>query len=148
MEGEGDTEVKDEESGDIWRVTPKSKIHSECDILEELWGNWPIKGEADIACDCKEEKLLKLLSHSTRISDRAWWSYYCSIVVWWFITLRWSINIRLWLIARLLSLILLSQLGILRLPMTFLKLILSAYRNCTRRRQPLCKAYSDDSGMT
>jgi len=39
MEGEGDTKKKDEESGDIWCETPKSKIHSECDILEELWGN-------------------------------------------------------------------------------------------------------------
>jgi hypothetical protein len=37
MEGEGETEVKDEESGDIWCEAPESKTHSECDIPEELW---------------------------------------------------------------------------------------------------------------
>jgi hypothetical protein len=39
MEGEGDTKVKDEESGDIWCEALESKTHLECDILEELWGN-------------------------------------------------------------------------------------------------------------
>jgi len=66
------------------------------------------------------EKLLKLLSQSIRIGNRAQGSYCCSIVVWWFITLRWSMSIRLWLAARLPSLILLSQLRTLSLPMTFL----------------------------
>jgi hypothetical protein len=54
MEGEGETEVKDEESGDIWCEAPESKTHSECDIPEELWYNWPMKKETDIACGCKE----------------------------------------------------------------------------------------------
>jgi len=66
------------------------------------------------------EKLLKLLSQSIRIGNRVWGSYCCSVMVWWFITLRWSISIRLWLTARLPSLILLSQLRTLSLPMTFL----------------------------
>jgi len=36
MEGKGETEVKDEEYGDIWCEAPESKTHSECDIPEEL----------------------------------------------------------------------------------------------------------------
>ena len=39
MEGEWDTKVKDEESGDIWFETPESKTHLECDIHEKIWGN-------------------------------------------------------------------------------------------------------------
>jgi hypothetical protein len=39
MEGEGDIEVKDKESWDIWCEAPESKTHSEYDILEKLWGN-------------------------------------------------------------------------------------------------------------
>jgi len=35
MEGEGETEVKDEESGDIWCEASESKTHSECDIPKE-----------------------------------------------------------------------------------------------------------------
>ena len=66
------------------------------------------------------EKLLKLISQSTRIGYRAWGSYCCGIVVWWFISMRWSISIRLWLVVRLPSMILLSQLRTLSLPMTFL----------------------------
>jgi len=68
----------------------------------------------------QREKLLKLLSQSIRIGNRAWGRHYCGIVVWWFITLRWSMSIRLWLAARLPSLILMSQLRTLSLPMTFL----------------------------
>jgi len=58
MEGEGDIEVKDEESGDIWCEAPKSKTYLECDILEKLWGNWPMKVKVNIACDCKERNFL------------------------------------------------------------------------------------------
>ena len=57
MEDKGDTEVKDEESGDKWWEAPESKTHSKCDIPEELWGNWPMEEEADIACGCKERNL-------------------------------------------------------------------------------------------
>ena len=39
---------------ETWWEAPESMIHSECDIPKELWGNWPIEEEADIACDCKE----------------------------------------------------------------------------------------------
>jgi len=53
MEDKGDTEVKDEESGDIWWEVPESKTHSECDIPEELWGN-QLMEEANIVCGCKE----------------------------------------------------------------------------------------------
>jgi hypothetical protein len=49
IEGEDDTKVKDEESRDIWCEALESKIHSECDIPEELWGNWPMKEEMNIA---------------------------------------------------------------------------------------------------
>jgi hypothetical protein len=35
MKGEGNIEVKDEESGDIWCEAQESKTHSECDIPEE-----------------------------------------------------------------------------------------------------------------
>jgi hypothetical protein len=35
MKGEGDTKVKDEESGDMSEAL-ESKIHLECDIHEEL----------------------------------------------------------------------------------------------------------------
>jgi len=41
-----ETLVKDEESGDIWCEVSESKTHSEYNIPEELWGNWPIKEEA------------------------------------------------------------------------------------------------------
>jgi hypothetical protein len=54
MEGEGDKDVKDEESRDIWCEAPESKTYSKCDIPEELWGNWPMKGETNIAFGCKE----------------------------------------------------------------------------------------------
>jgi len=54
MEGEGKTKVKDEESRDIWCKAPESKTHSECDIPEELLGNWPMEEEVDIVCGCKE----------------------------------------------------------------------------------------------
>jgi hypothetical protein len=54
MEDEGDIEVKDEESWDIWCEAPESKTYLEYDTLEELWGNWPTEGEADIACGYKE----------------------------------------------------------------------------------------------
>ena len=54
MEDEGDAKVKDEESGDIWWEAPESKTHSECDIPEELWGNWPMEEEAEIVYGCKE----------------------------------------------------------------------------------------------
>jgi hypothetical protein len=40
------------------------KTHSKYNIPEELWGNWPTKEEADIACGCKE---------STRIGERTCW---------------------------------------------------------------------------
>ena len=43
IEGEEDTEAKDEKSRDMWYEAPKSKTHSECNILEELWDNWPKK---------------------------------------------------------------------------------------------------------
>jgi len=43
MEGEGGTKIKDKEYEDICCEVPKSKTYSECDILEELWGNWPTK---------------------------------------------------------------------------------------------------------
>jgi hypothetical protein len=39
IEGEEDTEAKDEKSIDRWREVSKSKTHSECDILKELWDN-------------------------------------------------------------------------------------------------------------
>jgi len=54
MDDEGDTEVKYKESGDIWWEAQESKTHLECDILEELWGNWPMKEKADIAYGCEE----------------------------------------------------------------------------------------------
>jgi hypothetical protein len=54
LEGEWVIEVKDEESRDIWCEAPEFKTHSECDMPEELWENWPMKGEADIAYSCKE----------------------------------------------------------------------------------------------
>jgi hypothetical protein len=53
MEGEGDIKVKDE-SEDIWCEVTKSKTHLEYDIPKELWGNWPMKEEANIACGCKD----------------------------------------------------------------------------------------------
>jgi hypothetical protein len=54
IEDEGDTEVKDKKSGDLWCEAPESKTHSKYDILEKLWGNWPTKKEADLACGCKK----------------------------------------------------------------------------------------------
>jgi hypothetical protein len=54
IDGERNTKVKDEESEGIWCVAPESKTHSECDITEELWGNWSTKEEVDISCGCKE----------------------------------------------------------------------------------------------
>ena len=53
MEGEGDIQVKDE-YGDIWCEATKSKTYLEYDIPKELWGNWPMKEEANIACGCKD----------------------------------------------------------------------------------------------
>jgi hypothetical protein len=41
IEGEKDTEAKDEESEGIWCEALEFKTHSECDIPKELWGNWP-----------------------------------------------------------------------------------------------------------
>jgi len=62
MEDEGDTKVKDEESGDIWWEAPESKTHSKYDIPEELWGNWPMEEEADITCGCKETNFWNCLA--------------------------------------------------------------------------------------
>jgi hypothetical protein len=53
IEDKRNTKTKDEESGDIWCEAPESKTHSDYDILEELWGNWPTK-KTDMACGCKE----------------------------------------------------------------------------------------------
>jgi hypothetical protein len=39
---------------ETWCETPKTKTHSECDIHEELWGNWPMEENADIAFGYKE----------------------------------------------------------------------------------------------
>jgi hypothetical protein len=55
MEGGGDIEVKDEESRGMWCKAPESKTHSKYDILEQLWGNWLAKEEANIVCGCKEK---------------------------------------------------------------------------------------------
>jgi len=66
MEGEGDTKVKDEESGDIWCEAAESKTHSKCDILEELWGNWLTEEEADIAYGCKEKNFWNCLAKVLR----------------------------------------------------------------------------------
>jgi hypothetical protein len=41
IEGEKDTEAKDEESEGIWCEALEFKTRSECDIPKELWGNWP-----------------------------------------------------------------------------------------------------------
>jgi len=57
MEGKGETKVKDEESRDIWCEAPESKTHSECDIPKELWGNWLMEEEVNIACGCKKRNL-------------------------------------------------------------------------------------------
>jgi len=54
IKGEGDTEVKDEESGDIWYETSESKTHLKYNIPEELWGNWLAKEKVYIVCGCKE----------------------------------------------------------------------------------------------
>ena len=54
IEGERDTKIKDEEYGDIWCKAPESKTHSECDIPEELWGNWHIEEEVDIVYGCRK----------------------------------------------------------------------------------------------
>jgi len=62
MEGEGDTKVKDEEYRDIWCEELESKTYSKFDILEELWGNWPTKEEANIACGCKERHFWNCLA--------------------------------------------------------------------------------------
>ena len=48
IKDEGVIEAKDKESGDIWCEAQESKIHSECDIPEKLWGNWPTEEEANI----------------------------------------------------------------------------------------------------
>ena len=53
IESEGDTNAKNERSRDIWSAL-ESKTHSNCDIPEELWGDWPMKEEVDITYDCKE----------------------------------------------------------------------------------------------
>jgi hypothetical protein len=74
--------------------------------------------EANIACGCKERNFWNC---SARVlGNRAWGSYCCGIVVWWFITLRLSMSIRLWLTVELPSLILMSPLRTLSLSMTFL----------------------------
>jgi hypothetical protein len=54
IKSKGDIKVKNEESRDIWCEAPKSKTRSECDILEELWGNWPTKEKADNIYECNE----------------------------------------------------------------------------------------------
>jgi hypothetical protein len=36
----------------MWSI--KIQDPFKCDIPEELWGNWPIEGETDIAYGCKE----------------------------------------------------------------------------------------------
>jgi hypothetical protein len=56
IEGEKDTEAKDEESEGIWCEALEFKTRSECDIPKELWGNWPRgkKKRVDITCGCKE----------------------------------------------------------------------------------------------
>ena len=62
MEDKGDTEVKDEESGDKWWEAPESKTHSKFDIPEELWGNWPMEGEMNITYGCKERNFWNRLA--------------------------------------------------------------------------------------
>jgi len=54
IEDEGHTEAKDEESGDIWCEALESTTHLKCDIPKELWGNWSMEEEANIACGCKK----------------------------------------------------------------------------------------------
>jgi hypothetical protein len=103
-----------------WCEAPEFKTHSKCDIYEELWGNWLTTKKSGHSLWLQGEKLLKLLNQSTRIGERTWWNYCCCIVVWWFVALRWSMSIRLWLVVRLSSLILLSQLGTPSFPMIFL----------------------------
>jgi len=53
MEGERGHKVKDE-YGDIWCEATKSKTYLEYDIPKELWGNWPMKEEANIVYGCKD----------------------------------------------------------------------------------------------
>jgi len=54
IKDEGVIEAKDKESGDIWCEAQEFKIHSECDIPEKLWGNWPTEEEANIVYSYKE----------------------------------------------------------------------------------------------
>ena len=49
IKSKGDIEVKNKKSRDIWCKALKSKTQSECDILEELWGNWPTWIVCDLA---------------------------------------------------------------------------------------------------
>jgi len=112
MEGEGGTKTKDREYKDIWCEAPESRTYSEYDILEELWGNWPTE-EASIACAYKKRnfwncsvKVLWLMIEPDEANVAVF-------VVWWFINLRWFMNIRLWSSTRFPNLILLSQLGTL-----------------------------------
>jgi len=123
MEGEGGTKIKDKEYKDIWCEVPKSKTYSECDILEELWGNWPTKKEASIACGYKKRNFwncsVKVLGSMIEPDE----ANVAVFVVWWFINLRWSMNIRLWLSTRFPNLIILSQLGTLNFLLTEIALI-------------------------
>jgi len=61
IEGEEDTEAKDEEYGGIWCEALEFKTHSECDIPKELWGNRPIGKKMDITCGCKERNFWNCL---------------------------------------------------------------------------------------
>jgi hypothetical protein len=80
IKDEGDTKANDEESGDIWCEASESKTHSKYDILEELWGNWHIKEEVDIACRCKERnfwncsaRVLELVKGPDKTIDALLW---------------------------------------------------------------------------
>jgi hypothetical protein len=55
IEGKGDTEVKDKESGDMWCEALESITHLECDIPKELRENCHMEEEMDNACGCKEK---------------------------------------------------------------------------------------------
>ena len=109
MAGKGDTKVKDEKYRDRWCEAPKSKTYSKFNIPEQLWGNWPIEEEADIACGCKERNFWNCLA---RVLGSVIGPDETTVVV-----LLWDIE-----------------------PSNDL----STYKNYTRQRQPLCKAYFDD----
>jgi hypothetical protein len=113
------TQVNDEESEDMmWstRIQDPFKMWHIWRTMRQLTYN----KKSGHSLWLQGEKLLKLLNQSTRIGERTWWNYCCCIVVWWFVALRWSMSIRLWLVVRLSSLILLSQLGTPSFPMIFL----------------------------